>query len=70
MVMVQNTKLLKEVFKDHHIGDQSDKYYTLKCECKTKLDLAEKFEVKNYLMVGEIVHRFKIKYIDCEQMHC
>ena len=70
MVLVQNTKLLEEVFNDHHAGDQDNKYYTLKCEFETELDSALKFEVKNCLTVGEIVYRYKIKCIDCEQVHC
>ena len=32
-----------------------EKGYSLKCECKTELNSSEKFEVENYLTLGEIV---------------
>ena len=56
MVSVKNTKLIEEVFNDHHIvedGDKFEKGYSLKCECKTELNSSEKFDVENYLTVGE-----------------
>ena len=36
MVSVKHTKLIEEVFNDHHIVKDSDKFekgYSLKCEC-------------------------------------
>ena len=71
MVSVKNTKLIEEIFNDHHIvedGDAFEKGYSLKCECKTELNSSEKFEVENYLTLGEIVDKFNIKCIEftCE----
>ena len=43
MVSIKNTKLIVEIFNDHHIvedGDAFEKSYSLKCECKTELNLA------------------------------
>ena len=51
MISVKNTKLIEEIFNDHHIvedGDAFEKGYSLKCECKTELNSSEKFEVENY----------------------
>ena len=41
MVSVRNTKLIEEVFNDHHPGaegDEFEKTYTLKSQCKTELN--------------------------------
>ena len=41
MVSVRNTKLIEEVFNDHHPGaegDEFEKTYTLKSQCKTQLN--------------------------------
>ena len=67
MVSVRNTKLIEEVFNDHHPGaegDEFEKTYTLKSQCKTKLNSTDTFEVENYLTVGELVNKFNIKCIE------
>ena len=38
MVSVRNTKLIEEVFNDHHPGAEFEKTYTLKSQCKTQLN--------------------------------
>ena len=41
MVSVRNTKLIEEVFNDHHPGAEGDEFeitYTLKSQCKTELN--------------------------------
>ena len=67
MVSVRNMKLIEEVFNDHHPGaegDEFEKTYTLKSQCKTELNSTDTFEVENYLTVGELVNKFNIKCIE------
>ena len=51
------------MFNDCHNVDNYqafEKGYSIKCECKTELNSNEKFEVENFLTVGEIVDKFNI----------
>ena len=60
MISERNSKLIEEVFKDCHIVDNHkafEKGYSIKCKCKTELNSNEKFEVENFLTVGEIVDK-------------
>ena len=71
MISVRNPKLIEEVFNDCNKVDNHktfEKGYSIKCECKTELNSNEKFEVENFLTVGEIVDKFNIKFIEftCE----
>ena len=63
MISVRNSKVIEEVVNDCHNVDNHEAFekgYSIKCECKTELNLNEKFEVKNFLTVGEIVDKFNI----------
>ena len=67
MLSVRNSKMIEEIFNDCHVVDDHeayDKYHTIKCECRTELHSDEKFEVEQYLTVGEIVEKFNIKCIE------
>ena len=62
MISVKISKLIEEVFNDCHNDNHKafEKGYSIKCECKTELNSNEKFEVVNFLTVGEIVDKFNI----------
>ena len=73
MISVRNKNLIEEIFNNHHdIVDQAsyEKCYTIRAFCKTELNSSEKFEVENYLTVGEVVDKFNIKCIEftCEKI--
>ena len=63
MISVRNLKLIEEAFKDCHNIDNHEAFekgHSIKCKCKTELNVNEKFEVENFLTVVEIVNNFNI----------
>ena len=63
MISARNLKLIEEVFNNCHNVDNHEAFekgYSVKCECKTELNLNIKFEVENFLTVEEISDKFNI----------
>ena len=62
-ISARNLKLIEEMFNNCHNVDNHEAFekgYSIKCECKTELNLNEKFEVENFLTVEEISDKFNI----------
>ena len=62
MVSVRNTKLIEEVFNDHHPGaegDEFEKTYTLKSQCKTELNWRTHLRWKTILQLENKVNWLK-----------